>query len=116
MYQQRVRHGGNAAGIMKPALGKLRFLEEESLGRRYPQSPHPYRGEYQRDRDRIIHSRAFRRLEDKTQVFTRPDSDHWRNRLTHTVEVAQIARTVASTLGLNETLTEAVALAHDIGH
>ena len=87
-----------------------------SRGRRYPEPPHPYRNDYARDRDRIIHSRAFRRLEAKTQVFTRRYSDHFRNRLTHTLEVAQIARTVAGALGLNTDLAEALALAHDIGH
>jgi dGTPase len=97
------------------ALG-ARFPVGESLGRRYPEPPHPYRNEFQRDRDRIVHARAFRRLEDKTQVFTAGLSDHFRNRLTHTIEVAQIARTAASALGLNEDLTEALALAHDIGH
>ncbi len=85
-------------------------------GRRYPEPPHPYRNDYARDRDRIIHSRAFRRLEAKTQVFTARYSDHFRNRLTHTLEVAQIARTVAGTLHLNGDLTEALALVHDIGH
>lgn len=85
-------------------------------GRRYPEPAHPYRNDYARDRDRIIHSRAFRRLEAKTQVFTRRYSDHFRNRLTHTLEVAQIARTVAGALGLNTDLAEALALAHDIGH
>ena len=89
---------------------------ENSRGRRYPESPHPYRSEYARDRDRIIHSRAFRRLEAKTQVFTTRYSDHFRNRLTHTLEVAQIARTVAAALGLNTELAEALALVHDIGH
>lgn len=89
---------------------------ELSRGRRYPQSPHPYRSVYARDRDRIIHSRAFRRLESKTQVFTIRYSDHFRNRLTHTLEVAQIARTVAAALGLNTELAEALALVHDIGH
>jgi dGTPase len=89
---------------------------EHSRGRRYPQPPHPYRSEYARDRDRIIHSRAFRRLEAKTQVFTTRFSDHFRNRLTHTLEVAQIARTVAAALGLNTELAEALALVHDIGH
>ncbi|HKR31423.1 MAG TPA: dNTP triphosphohydrolase, partial [Terriglobales bacterium] len=89
---------------------------EESLGRRYPEKPHPYRSAFQRDRDRVIHSRAFRRLESKTQVFTNRESDHFRNRLTHTIEVAQIARTVASALGLNSDLTETLALVHDIGH
>ncbi|MGB6898470.1 MAG: deoxyguanosinetriphosphate triphosphohydrolase [Candidatus Acidiferrum sp.] len=89
---------------------------ELSRGRRYPESPHPYRSVYARDRDRIIHSRAFRRLEAKTQVFTIRYSDHFRNRLTHTLEVSQIARTVAAALGLNSELAEALALVHDIGH
>src|SRR3970040_1032630 len=87
-----------------------------SRGRRYPEPPHPYRNDYQRDRDRIIHARAFRRLEAKTQVFTTRYSDHFRNRLTHTLEVAQISRTVAGALGLNADLVEALALVHDIGH
>ena len=94
----------------------LRFSAGQSRGRRYPEPPHPYRNDFQRDRDRIVHARAFRRLEDKTQVFTASLSDHFRNRLTHTIEVAQIARTAASALGLDEDLTEALALAHDIGH
>jgi dGTPase len=98
------------------ALAHLRFPVEQGRGRRYPELPHPYRNEFQRDRDRIVHARAFRRLEDKTQVFSPGVSDHFRNRLTHTIEVSQIARTVAGTLGLNEDLTEALALAHDIGH
>jgi len=85
-------------------------------GRRYPEKAHPYRNDYARDRDRIVHSRAFRRLEAKTQVFTTRFSDHFRNRLTHTLEVAQIARTVAYALGLNTDLSEALALAHDMGH
>jgi dGTPase len=87
-----------------------------TLGRRYFEPPHPYRSEYERDRDRIIHSRAFRRLENKTQVFTRRYSDHFRNRLTHTLEVAQISRTVSKALGLNTELVEALALVHDVGH
>ena len=87
-----------------------------TAGRRYPQAAHPYRNDYQRDRDRIVHARAFRRLEAKTQVFTRRYSDHFRNRLTHTLEVAQIARTVAGALALNTDLAEALALVHDIGH
>jgi dGTPase len=82
----------------------------------FPEPPHPYRSPFQRDRGRIIHARAFRRLAGKTQVFTHRYSDHFRSRLTHTMEVAQIARTVAATLGLNEDLTEALALVHDIGH
>ncbi len=89
---------------------------EQSRGRRHPEPPHPYRSDYQRDRDRIIHSRAFRRLEHKTQVFTRRYSDHFRNRLTHTIEVAQISRTIAARLGLDVDLTETLALVHDIGH
>ncbi len=101
---------------MPPALARLRFPVSASRGRRYPEPPHAYRNEFQRDRDRIVHSRAFRRLENKTQVFTAGLSDHFRNRLTHTIEVSQIARTAASTLGLDEDLTEALALAHDIGH
>ncbi len=89
---------------------------EESRGRRFPEAQHPYRNDFQRDRDRVIHARAFRRLEDKTQVFTRRYSDHFRNRLTHTIEVAQITRTVAGALGLNVDLAEALALVHDLGH
>ncbi len=85
-------------------------------GRRYPEPPHPYRNDYARDRDRVVHSRAFRRLEAKTQVFTTRFSDHFRNRLTHTLEVSQIGRTVAGALGLNGDLVEALALVHDIGH
>lgn len=85
-------------------------------GRRYPEPAHPYRNDYARDRDRVVHSRAFRRLEAKTQVFTTRYSDHFRNRLTHTLEVAQIARTVTGALGLNTDLAEALALVHDIGH
>jgi dGTPase len=98
------------------ALAHLRFPLDRSRGRRFPELPHPYRNDFQRDRDRVVHSRAFRRLENKTQVFAPGLSDHFRNRLTHTIEVSQIARTVAATLGLDEDLTEALALAHDIGH
>ncbi len=97
-------------------LARLRFPVEQSRGRVYPEPAHPYRNAFQRDRDRVVHSRAFRRLEAKTQVFTPELSDHFRNRLTHTIEVAQIARTLARVLGLDEDLTEALALAHDIGH
>src|SRR3954447_7818018 len=96
-------------------LASLRFPVERSRGRAYPEPPHPYRNDFQRDRDRVIHSRAFRRLEAKTQVFAPGLSDHFRNRLTHTIEVAQIARTLARVLQLDEDLTEALALAHDIG-
>ncbi len=97
-------------------LAHLKFPVACAQGRRYPELPHPYRNEFQRDRDRVVHARAFRRLENKTQVFTPGISDHFRNRLTHTIEVSQIARTVAGVLGLDEDLTEALALAHDIGH
>lgn len=89
---------------------------EKSAGRRYPEPGHPYRNDYERDRDRIVHSRAFRRLENKTQVFAHRYSDHFRTRLTHTIEVAQISRTVARALGLNPDLVEALALVHDVGH
>jgi len=85
-------------------------------GRRHPEKAHPYRSEYQRDRDRIIHSKAFRRLEKKTQVFDPNYSDHFRNRLTHTLEVSQISRTISEALGLNTDLSEVLALSHDIGH
>ena len=98
------------------ALAHLRFPLERSRGRRYPELAHPYRNPFQRDRDRVVHARAFRRLENKTQVFPAGVSDHFRNRLTHTIEVSQIARTVAGVLGVDEDLTEALALAHDIGH
>ncbi|HKV03654.1 MAG TPA: deoxyguanosinetriphosphate triphosphohydrolase [Candidatus Acidoferrales bacterium] len=87
-----------------------------SRGRRFSEPQHPYRNDYARDRDRVIHARAFRRLEAKTQVFTTRFSDHFRNRLTHTLEVAQIARTVSGALRINTDLTEALALVHDIGH
>jgi dGTPase len=89
---------------------------ENSRGRRFPEPPHPYRNDFQRDRDRVIHARAFRRLEAKTQVFTRRYSDHFRNRLTHTLEVSQVSRTIAGALDLNVDLAEALALVHDIGH
>jgi dGTPase len=105
-----------ASRTLSNTLARLRFPLDRSRGRRYPEPPHPYRNDFQRDRDRVLHSRAFRRLENKTQVFAPGLSDHFRNRLTHTIEVAQIARTVAGVLGLDEELTEALALAHDIGH
>ena len=85
-------------------------------GRKYPESAHAYRNDFQRDRDRVIHSRAFRRMEGKTQVFAAGLCDHFRNRLTHSIEVSQVARTVAVALGLNEEFTETLALAHDLGH
>src|SRR5579875_468909 len=97
-------------------LGRLRLGPERLRGRRFPEAPHPYRNDFQRDRDRVIHSRAFRRLEGKTQVFAPGLCDHFRNRLTHTIEVSQVARTVAAALELNEEYTETLALAHDLGH
>ncbi len=97
-------------------LDQLRLGPQSLRGRRFPEPAHPYRTDYQRDRDRIIHSRAFRRLEGKTQVFAPGLCDHFRNRLTHTIEVSQVARTAAVTLGLNEEYTETLALAHDLGH
>src|SRR6201995_5925322 len=97
-------------------LARLRFPVERSRGRAYPEAVHPYRNAFQRDRDRVIHARAFRRLEAKTQVFAPGLCDHFRNRLTHTMEVAQISRTLANVLQLDEDLTEALALGHDIGH
>ncbi|MBV9611137.1 MAG: dNTP triphosphohydrolase [Acidobacteriaceae bacterium] len=97
-------------------LGRLRLGPQHLRGRRFPEAPHPYRNDFQRDRDRVIHARAFRRLEGKTQVFAAGLCDHFRNRLTHTIEVSQIARTVAVALELNEEYTETLALAHDLGH
>ncbi len=90
--------------------------EANSRGRRHSEPPHPYRSAFERDRDRIIHCGAFRRLEGKTQVFTTGLNDHYRTRLTHSIEVAQIGRTLAKNLGVNESLTEAICLAHDLGH
>ena len=89
---------------------------DASLGREREEAPDPVRTCFMRDRDRIIHSKAFRRLKHKTQVFLSPEGDHYRTRLTHTLEVAQISRTVARALRLNEDLAEAIALGHDLGH
>ena len=97
-------------------LSPLALCSDQSLGRVVEELPHPYRTAFQRDRDRIVHSRGFRRLEYKTQVFIHHEGDHYRNRLTHTLEAAQIARTIARVLRLNEELAEAIALAHDLGH
>ncbi len=90
--------------------------DAQSRGRQHPEPPPAYRGEFQRDRDRIVHSNAFRRLVYKTQVFVNHEGDLYRTRVTHTLEVAQIARTIARALGLHEMLTEAICLAHDVGH
>ncbi|MDE0853022.1 MAG: deoxyguanosinetriphosphate triphosphohydrolase [Nevskia sp.] len=98
------------------ALAPYAASDGNSRGRRFPESAPNYRSEYQRDRDRIVHSAAFRRLEYKTQVFVNHEGDLFRTRLTHSLEVAQIARTMARSLALNEDLAEAIALAHDLGH
>lgn len=97
-------------------LSPYASLSCRTLGRELYEEPCDVRTEYQRDRDRIIHSKAFRRLMHKTQVFLAPEGDHFRTRLTHTIEVSQIARTISRALGLNEDLTEAIALGHDLGH
>jgi dGTPase len=98
------------------ALSPLAAREATATGRVRPEPPDPLRGAFQVDRDRIIHTRAFRRLKHKTQVFVHPDSDHFVTRMTHTIEVQQVARTIARALNLNEDLTEAIALGHDLGH
>lgn len=100
----------------KSLLSPYAALAADSKGRAQPEPEHEYRTAFQRDRDRIIHTKAFRRLKRKTQVFLAPAGDHFRTRLTHTLEVSQIARTVARALFLNEDLTEAIALGHDLGH
>ena len=97
-------------------LSEFAFLTENTRGRDYPINKCDLRGEFQRDRDRIIHSKSFRRLMHKTQVFLSPEGDHYRTRLTHTLEVRQVARTIARALRLNEDLAEAIALGHDLGH
>lgn len=106
----------DASGKLVKDLAPYAMPDEASLGRQYPEAEHPYRQPFQRDRDRIIHCTAFRRLEYKTQVFVTHEGDYYRTRLTHTIEVTQIARTIARALRLNEDLTEAIALAHDLGH
>src|SRR5437773_2036350 len=102
--------------IERRTLSDRAVLSAETKGREREEASHPLRTAYQRDRDRIVHSKAFRRLKHKTQVFIAPEGDHYRVRLTHTLEVSQIARTVARALRLNEDLTEAIALGHDLGH
>src|SRR6266852_760124 len=97
-------------------LAPYAMRTSQSRGRRHAEEPHAYRTLYQRDRDRIVHSTAFRRLMYKTQVLVNQTNDHHRTRLTHTLEVAQISRTISRHLGLNEDLTEAIALSHDLGH
>ncbi len=100
----------------RQVLAPYAMTNAASRGRCYPESKDPYRLDFQRDRDRIIHTTAFRRLEYKTQVFVYSEGDHYRNRLTHSIEVAQIGRTLARGLGCNEDLTEAICLSHDLGH
>jgi dGTPase len=97
-------------------LSKWGFRSRDSIGRAREEPPCPVRTPFQRDRDRILHSKAFRRLKHKTQVFLAPEGDHYRTRLTHTLEVSQIGRTIGRALGLNEDLIEAIALGHDLGH
>jgi dGTPase len=100
----------------RETLAPYASFSANSKGRAIPEEPDPLRTCFQRDRDRILHSKAFRRLKHKTQVFIAPEGDHYRTRLTHTLEVSQIARTIARALRLNEDLTEAIALGHDVGH
>ena len=102
--------------IERQILAPFAQFSGDTRGRKYPEPPPEWRTQYQRDRDRVIHSRAFRRLEYKTQVFLNGSGDHLRTRLTHTMEVAAIARNIASALRLNTDLAEAIALAHDLGH
>ncbi|MFC1517938.1 deoxyguanosinetriphosphate triphosphohydrolase [Candidatus Margulisiibacteriota bacterium] len=102
--------------IEEKVLAPYAVHSRKSMGRKYPETPPLHRTQFQRDRDRIVHSKAFRRLMHKTQVFVAFEGDHYRTRLTHTMEVAQIARHISRLLSLNEDLTEAIALAHDLGH
>lgn len=111
-WKTREQMEADEASVLAPYAQK----SGESRGRKYPESRHAYRTEFQRDRARIIHARAFRRLEYKTQVFLNGTGDHLRTRLTHSIEVASISRTIARALSLNEDLAEAIALAHDLGH
>jgi dGTPase len=112
MFKTREQIEADENSLLAPYACK----STESLGRVHRESKHPYRTDFQRDRARIIHSAAFRRLDGKTQVFLNGTGDHYRTRLTHTIEVASIARTIARALSLNEDLAEAIALAHDLGH
>ena len=97
-------------------LSSYAALSEKSKGRAMPEDPDMFRTVYERDRDRIIHSKAFRRLKHKTQVFINPDGDHYITRMTHTLQVTQVGRSIARTMGLNPDLTEAICMGHDVGH
>ena len=120
LRRKRRRSGMNIRETMeqweRQNLSPYAALSSETLGRDREEVPCDVRPAYQRDRDRILHSKSFRRLKDKTQVFLAPEGDHYRTRLTHTLEVSQIARTIAKALRMNESLTEAIALGHDLGH
>ena len=112
MDLSNVRHRLEAReSLLSPQAARSRWA-----ARRRPEAPDPVRTSFQRDRDRIVHTKAFRRLKHKTQVFIAPQQDHYVTRLTHTIEVSQVARTIARALNLNEDLTEATGLAHDLGH
>ncbi len=112
MLHSRKEHELREESFLAPYAAR----SARSHGRRYPETPHPHRSKFQRDRDRVIHSKCFRRLEYKTQVFVNGTADHYRTRLTHTFEMAAVGRTISRALRANEDLTEAIALAHDVGH
>ena len=118
LWWKKLRHRFSkpTAQTVSGVLAPYAMRDEQRRGRRHPEVAHPYRTEFQRDRDRIVHSKAFRRLENKTQVFAPLFSDHFRTRLTHTLEVTQVSTTIARALGLNTDLCEVLALSHDIGH
>jgi dGTPase len=113
-FRRRTRN--EAERLEQELLAPAATLASRSKGREVPEEPDPYRTAFERDRDRILHSKAFRRLKHKTQVFIDPEGDHFVTRLTHTLQVTQIGRSIATFLSLNETLTEAICLGHDVGH
>ncbi len=118
LWLEKLTHGFSkpTAHPVSGVLAPFAMRDDQSRGRRHPEAVHPYRTEFQRDRDRVVHTKAFRRLENKTQVFAPLFSDHFRTRLTHTLEVTQVSTTIARALGLNMDLCEVLALSHDIGH